>query len=43
MIDGVYDKDEAKRELKAAQGRAGYEALLWHVRSDVFKSSEYER
>ena len=43
MIDGIYDKDEAKRELKAAQAQASYEALLWHVRSDAFKSSEYER
>ena len=27
MIDGIYDKDEAKRELKAAQAQASYEAL----------------
>jgi excinuclease ABC subunit B len=27
IIDGVYDKDEAKRELKAAQDQASYEAL----------------
>ncbi|HEY8118933.1 MAG TPA: excinuclease ABC subunit UvrB [Methylophilaceae bacterium] len=27
IIDGVYDKDEAKRELKAAQAQASYEAL----------------
>ena len=27
MIDGVYDMDEAKRELKAAQAQASYEAL----------------
>ena len=27
IIDGVYDKDEAQRELKAAQEQASYEAL----------------
>ncbi len=27
IIDGVYDKDEAQRELKAAQAQASYEAL----------------
>ena len=27
IIDGVYDKDEAKRELQAAQAQASYEAL----------------
>ncbi|PKO52950.1 MAG: excinuclease ABC subunit B [Betaproteobacteria bacterium HGW-Betaproteobacteria-2] len=27
IIDGVYDKDEAKREQKAAQDQANYEAL----------------
>ena len=27
IIDGVYDKDEAKRELLAAQTQASYEAL----------------
>ena len=27
IIDGVYDKDEAQRELKAAQTQASYEAL----------------
>jgi len=27
MIGGIYDKDEAKRELKAAQAQASYEAL----------------
>ncbi|ROH88258.1 excinuclease ABC subunit UvrB [Pseudomethylobacillus aquaticus] len=27
IIDGVYDKDEAKRELKAAQDQASFEAL----------------
>jgi excinuclease ABC subunit B len=27
IIDGVYDKDEAKRELQAAQTQASYEAL----------------
>jgi excinuclease ABC subunit B len=27
IIDGVYDKDEAKRELQAAQTQANYEAL----------------
>jgi excinuclease ABC subunit B len=27
LIDGVYDKDEAKRELQAAQTQASYEAL----------------
>ena len=27
IIDGVYDKDEAKREQKAAQDQASYEAL----------------
>lgn len=27
IIDGVYDKDEAKRELKAAQEQANYESL----------------
>lgn len=27
IIDGVYDKDEAQRELKAAQDQASYEAL----------------
>ena len=27
MIDGVYDKDEAQRERKAAQDQANYESL----------------
>ncbi|CAG0965285.1 UvrABC system protein B [Methylophilaceae bacterium] len=27
IIDGVYDKDDAKRELKAAQDQASYESL----------------
>jgi excinuclease ABC subunit B len=27
IIDGVYDKDEAQRELRAAKEQAGYEAL----------------
>ena len=27
IIDSVYDKDEAQRELKAAQAQASYEAL----------------
>lgn len=27
IIDGVYDKDDAKRELKAAQDQANYESL----------------
>ena len=54
MIDGVYDKDEAQRERKAAQDQANYESLsekqivkemkrLEKAMHDAAKNLEFER
>jgi excinuclease ABC subunit B len=54
IIDGVYDKDDAKRELKAAQDQANYESLsekqilkemkrLEKVMHDSAKNLEFEK
>jgi len=54
IIDGVYDKDEAQRERKAAQDQASYEALsekqilkemkrLEKAMHDAAKNLEFEK
>jgi excinuclease ABC subunit B len=40
MIDGVYDYEEGKRELKAAQTRAKYEAMSEKDRDRELKALE---